>query len=62
MAAILTELRARGVRNHYTLAYQSRVGPVEWLKPYTDESIRCIFASSRAESLVTVWKVHEGAF
>lgn len=41
VAAILTELRAREVRNHYTLAYQSRVGPVEWLKPYTDESIRC---------------------
>jgi protoporphyrin/coproporphyrin ferrochelatase len=41
VAAILTELRARGVRNHYTLAYQSRVGPVEWLKPYTDDSIRC---------------------
>lgn len=23
----------------YTLAYQSRVGPIEWLKPYTDEAI-----------------------
>jgi ferrochelatase len=25
--------------NQYTLAYQSRVGPVEWLQPYTDEAI-----------------------
>ena len=25
--------------NPHTLAYQSRVGPVEWLKPYTEEAI-----------------------
>ncbi|KAG2491943.1 hypothetical protein HYH03_009676 [Edaphochlamys debaryana] len=37
---IMEELRARGHANSYTLAYQSRVGPAEWLKPYTDESIR----------------------
>jgi len=36
---IMKELRRRGIRNHETLAYQSRVGPVEWLKPYTDEAI-----------------------
>ncbi|XVE70947.1 hypothetical protein DITRI_Ditri10aG0110500 [Diplodiscus trichospermus] len=34
---IMQELRARGIRNDHTLAYQSRVGPVQWLKPYTDE-------------------------
>ena len=28
-----------GHGNPYTLAYQSRVGPVEWLKPYTDEAL-----------------------
>ncbi len=28
-----------GHANPYTLAYQSRVGPVEWLKPYTDEAL-----------------------
>lgn len=28
-----------GHDNPYTLAYQSRVGPVEWLKPYTDEAL-----------------------
>lgn len=26
--------------NEYTLAYQSRVGPVEWLKPYTEDAIQ----------------------
>jgi len=26
--------------NAYTLAYQSRVGPVEWLKPYTDDALK----------------------
>jgi ferrochelatase len=29
-----------GHPNPYTLAYQSRVGPVEWLKPYTDEALQ----------------------
>lgn len=36
---IMAEVAERGINNHHTLAYQSRVGPVEWLKPYTDESI-----------------------
>ncbi|KAF5726172.1 hypothetical protein HS088_TW23G00913 [Tripterygium wilfordii] len=34
---IMRELKARGINNEHTLAYQSRVGPVQWLKPYTDE-------------------------
>jgi len=37
---IVDELRAAGVDNEHVLAYQSRVGPVEWLKPYTDDTIR----------------------
>ncbi|KAI6691717.1 hypothetical protein NL676_019427 [Syzygium grande] len=36
---IMEELEKRRITNPYTLAYQSRVGPVEWLKPYTDETI-----------------------
>lgn len=36
---IMEELENRGITNQYTLAYQSRVGPVEWLKPYTDDTI-----------------------
>ncbi|MBE9101928.1 ferrochelatase [Vacuolonema iberomarrocanum] len=36
-----TELIMRTVNrpNKYTLAYQSRVGPVEWLRPYTEDAI-----------------------
>ena len=33
----LEELMGHG--NPHTLAYQSRVGPVEWLKPYTEEAL-----------------------
>ncbi len=40
VSLIMRELRSRGIRNSHTLAYQSRVGPVEWLKPYTDATIR----------------------
>jgi|SRR6478672_3542402 len=32
-------IKALNRPNPYTLAYQSRVGPVEWLKPYTEEAI-----------------------
>ncbi|XP_057851922.2 ferrochelatase-2, chloroplastic isoform X1 [Cryptomeria japonica] len=39
VALIMEELKQRGIYNEHTLAYQSRVGPVEWLKPYTDETI-----------------------
>ncbi|XP_035547011.1 ferrochelatase-2, chloroplastic-like isoform X2 [Juglans regia] len=34
---IMQELKARGINNEHTLCYQSRVGPIQWLKPYTDE-------------------------
>ncbi|KAK1411329.1 hypothetical protein QVD17_37877 [Tagetes erecta] len=36
---IMEELERRKINNPFTLAYQSRVGPVEWLKPYTDQTI-----------------------
>ncbi|KAH1245939.1 Ferrochelatase-2, chloroplastic [Glycine max] len=36
---IMEELETRKITNACTLAYQSRVGPVEWLRPYTDETI-----------------------
>jgi len=49
---IMEELRRRGVDNHHTLAYQSRVGPVEWLKPYTDQSIRKLAAEGVKKMLV----------
>ncbi|EDY37452.1 ferrochelatase [Cyanobium sp. PCC 7001] len=31
-----------GHANPFTLAYQSRVGPVEWLRPYTDEALHAL--------------------
>jgi ferrochelatase len=40
-ALIMRELQTcLGHANPFTLAYQSRVGPVEWLKPYTDDALR----------------------
>ena len=39
VALVMDELRRRGVANTYTLAYQSRVGPVEWLQPYTGAAV-----------------------
>jgi protoporphyrin/coproporphyrin ferrochelatase len=39
--------------NPYTLAYQSRVGPVEWLQPYTEDAI-VELAERGVKSLVVV--------
>ncbi|MEM8721199.1 MAG: ferrochelatase [Cyanobacteria bacterium P01_G01_bin.39] len=33
-------MQTLGRDNEYTLAYQSKVGPVEWLQPYTDEALK----------------------
>ena len=32
-------MQTLGRKNDYTLAYQSRVGPVEWLQPYTETAL-----------------------
>lgn len=32
-------MQTLGRSNQYTLAYQSKVGPVEWLQPYTDDAL-----------------------
>jgi ferrochelatase len=39
--------------NAYTLAYQSRVGPVEWLQPYTEDAILEL-ADQEVKELVVV--------
>ena len=31
-----------GRKNEYTLAYQSKVGPVEWLQPYTEDALKTL--------------------
>ena len=61
VAAILAELRARGIRNTWTLAYQSRVGPVEWLKPYTDESIRRVICLPVGVAQALHRRVHQAS-
>jgi protoporphyrin/coproporphyrin ferrochelatase len=38
--------------NQHTLAYQSRVGPVEWLKPYTEDAITELAANGVQDLLV----------
>lgn len=53
MQLVMGELKRRGIANSHTLAYQSRVGPVEWLKPYTDDSIRDL-ARGGVRSLLAV--------
>ena len=45
ISLIMQELQRRSISNHHTLAYQSRVGPVEWLQPYTDVTIRCVLSA-----------------
>ncbi|MEM6253674.1 MAG: ferrochelatase [Cyanobacteria bacterium P01_D01_bin.156] len=39
--------------NDFTLAYQSRVGPVEWLQPYTEDAIENL-AEKGVDNLVVV--------
>lgn len=57
VALVMAELQRRGVANAHTLAYQSRVGPVEWLKPYTDDSIRWAAAyRGRERQSVREWQ------
>lgn len=50
-----TELIMRTLNrsNAHTLAYQSRVGPVEWLKPYTDDALHKL-AEQGVKDLVVV--------
>ena len=38
--------------NTYTLAYQSKVGPVEWLKPYTEDALEELGANNVQDLLV----------
>jgi protoporphyrin/coproporphyrin ferrochelatase len=46
-------MKTLGRSNPYTLAYQSRVGPVEWLQPYTDVAIEAL-AEKGVKELVVV--------
>lgn len=46
-------MQALGRPNEHTLAYQSRVGPIEWLKPYTEDAIAEL-AQKGVDDLVVV--------
>jgi ferrochelatase len=51
---ILEQLKQQlGYTNPFTLACQSRVGPVEWLKPYTEHALQEMGAQ-RVKDLVVV--------
>ena len=53
-ALIIEELKSiLGTSNPHTLAYQSRVGPVEWLKPYTEEALEAL-GEAKTRDLVVV--------
>lgn len=45
-------MRKLGRPNRHSLAYQSRVGPVEWLKPYTEDAIPELAAAGVRDLLV----------
>ena len=49
----MARLRVLGYSNPDTLAYQSKVGPVPWLQPYTDDKIKEL-ARGGVSSLVVV--------
>ena len=46
-------MQALGRPNAHTLAYQSRVGPIEWLQPYTEDAIEEL-AQKGVKDLVVV--------
>ncbi len=46
-------MKTLGRSNPYTLAYQSRVGPVEWLQPYTEDALKEL-GSKEIKDLVVV--------
>ncbi|MBC6419266.1 MAG: ferrochelatase [Prochloron sp. SP5CPC1] len=45
-------MRTLNKPNKHTLAYQSRVGPVEWLKPYTEDALETLGAEGVKDLLV----------
>jgi ferrochelatase len=38
----------------YHLSYQSRVGPVEWLRPYTDDKIKELVKEQGVRNMLVV--------
>jgi len=57
VAAIVDRLEIPNL--DYMICYQSRVGPVEWLRPYTDDEIRRAGADKVSVTIVPVAFVSE---
>lgn len=51
-ASVALIMQTLGRTNHHSLAYQSRVGPVEWLQPYTEDAIINLAAQGVKDLLV----------
>lgn len=51
-ASVNAVMERLGFAHEYILAYQSRVGPVQWMGPQTDEMIRALAAKGRKRVLV----------
>jgi protoporphyrin/coproporphyrin ferrochelatase len=45
-------VQTMGRKNDYSLAYQSKVGPIEWLQPYTEDAIVGLAAQGVTELVV----------
>ncbi|PPR11028.1 MAG: Ferrochelatase [Alphaproteobacteria bacterium MarineAlpha11_Bin1] len=56
-SAILDQMKHKGIDN--LVCYQSRVGPLEWLKPYTEDEIKKAGAEGRSLIIVPVAFVSE---
>lgn len=45
-------MQSLGRKNEYSLAYQSKVGPIEWLQPYTEDAIVGLAAQGVSDLVV----------
>ncbi len=45
-------MQTLGRKNEYSLAYQSKVGPIEWLQPYTEDAIVGLAAQGVSDLVV----------
>jgi ferrochelatase len=53
VSLVMARLKEMGYTNDHTLAYQSKVGPVTWLQPYTEDAIEDLAAQGE-KALVVV--------
>lgn len=61
VALVMDRLKEWGYENEHSLAYQSRVGPVKWLEPYTDDVRRRTRHTRALQLRRTAWPTRERA-